>query len=87
MASKGLGTSPDTAIGMLAVRGGTVVNAAGPRTPDVGIGDGRLGAVGDVGAADEELDAAELVVLSEDPTEDVAAGQTPDVLIARDRRY
>lgn len=43
---------------MLAIRGGTVVDVDGTRTADVGVEEGRIVTVGDVGAADEELDAA-----------------------------
>jgi imidazolonepropionase-like amidohydrolase len=42
---------------MLAIRGGTVVDVDGAREADVGVEDGRIVAVGDVGEADEELDA------------------------------
>ena len=42
---------------MLAIRGGTVVDADGTREADVGVEDGRIVAVGDVGDAEETLDA------------------------------
>ncbi len=43
---------------MLAIRGGTVVDADGARAADIGIEDGRIVAFGDAGAADTELDAS-----------------------------
>ncbi|HUQ41243.1 MAG TPA: amidohydrolase family protein [Candidatus Limnocylindrales bacterium] len=46
-----------------AVRGGTVVTAAGTRRADVGINGGRIASVGDVGAAAAEIDATGLLVL------------------------
>lgn len=42
---------------MLAIRGGTVVDVDGSRRADVGIEDGRIVTVGDVGDAEEEIDA------------------------------
>jgi imidazolonepropionase-like amidohydrolase len=42
---------------MLAIRDGTVVDADGSRRADVGIEDGRIVSVGDVGDAEEEIDA------------------------------
>jgi imidazolonepropionase-like amidohydrolase len=43
---------------MLAIRNGTVVDAEGTREVDVGVAEGRIVAVGDVGEADEEVDAS-----------------------------
>jgi N-acyl-D-amino-acid deacylase len=47
-----------------AIRGGDVVDGSGaPRQrADIGIHDGRIVAIGDVGAAAEEIDASSLVV-------------------------
>nr|WP_245154608.1 amidohydrolase family protein [Halorussus marinus] len=42
---------------MLALRGGTVVDADGTRKADVAVEDGEIAAVGDVPDADEEIDA------------------------------
>ncbi|MGA0794886.1 MAG: N-acyl-D-amino-acid deacylase family protein [Quisquiliibacterium sp.] len=49
----------------LIIRGGTVVDGTGaaPRCADIGIRDGRIAAIGDVGAsADQHIDAAGLIV-------------------------
>lgn len=46
----------------LAVRGGTVVTAAGRFTADLGISDGRLVQIGKVGDAAESIDASGLIV-------------------------
>jgi dihydropyrimidinase len=47
----------------LAIRGGTVVTAAGSTRADVGVRDGRIAAVGDVPRAARELDATGKLVL------------------------